>query len=382
MTKWLTPRPHIRIVLSKPLFMKKMAIVLYVICFSLSVAAQSNLPLLDISNDKSRHVVVAKGTKDVYQGHPTTVALPDGKTIFCAWSIGHGGSCGPLARTTNGGRSWELLKTPTDWTTTANCPSLYYLTDKAGKSRLMIFAARPAMSQTWSEDNGKTWTPVRSLGKPSVMAFSSITQLKNGDYLGLYHRGSGDKDSPPLKVWQAISTDGGVTWGESVMVAESEGRSPCEPAVIRSPDGNQLVCVMRENQRKGNSLMMFSKDEGKTWSKPVETPWGLTGDRHLLRYAPDGRLVAVFRDMAPASPTKGHFVLWVGTYQDLVKDLSGQYRVKLVHNFAGTDCGYPGLELLPDGTFIATTYIKYHPGPEKHSIVSTSFRIEDFDKIL
>jgi hypothetical protein len=32
---------------------------------------------------------------------------------------------------------------------------------------------------------------------------------------------------------------------------------------------------MRENTHKGYSLMMFSSDEGATWSEPVDTPWGL-----------------------------------------------------------------------------------------------------------
>lgn len=365
--------------------MGKLIIVLFALCWPITLQAQeyqTNLPVLDISNDKSRHVIIAEGTEEVYQGHPTTAIMPDGKTIFCAWSLDHGGKCGPLAKSTDGGKNWQLQKTPADWSNAINCPSLYNLKDKTGKSRLMLFAAKPDMSQTWSEDGGQSWTPVRSLKKPCVMAFSSIIELKNGDYLGLYHRGAEDKDVSPLKVWQTISKDGGVTWGESVMVGEMEGRSPCEPAVFRSPDGKQLVCVMRENQRKGNSLMMFSKDEGQTWSKAEKTPWGITGDCHVIKYATDGRLVAVFRDMAPGSPTKGHFVLWVGTYRDLVTGLSGQYRVKLMHNYAGTDCGYPGLELLPDGSFVATTYIKYRPGKAKHSVVSTSFRIEDFDKML
>jgi hypothetical protein len=34
---------------------------------------------------------------------------------------------------------------------------------------------------------------------------------------------------------------------------------------------------MRENKRTGTSLMKFSRDEGKTWTKPVDTPWGLPG---------------------------------------------------------------------------------------------------------
>jgi len=43
------------------------------------------------------------------------------------------------------------------------------------------------------------------------------------------------------------------------------------------------------------------------------------------------------------------------------------------------DCGYAGLEVLPDGTFVATTYIKYTPGPEQNSIVSVRFELSELD---
>ena len=61
------------------------------------------------------------------------------------------------------------------------------------------------------------------------------------------------------------------------------------------------------------------------------------------------------------------------------KNRPGEYRIKLLHNFAGTDCGYPGMELLPDGTIIATTYIKYRDDNTKHSVVSTRFNIRETD---
>ena len=125
---------------------------------------------------------------------------------------------------------------------------------------------------------------------------------------------------------------------------------------------------------------MFSKDEGKTWSHPVDTPWGLTGDRHMGVQAKDGRWVITFRDMAQNSPTRGHYLAWVGTYDDIRESKPGQYRIKLLHSYAGSDCGYPGMEILPDGTIIATTYIKYRPGMEKHSVVSVRFKLEDTDR--
>ncbi|MBZ0258848.1 exo-alpha-sialidase, partial [bacterium] len=109
-------------------------------------------------------------------------------------------------------------------------------------------------------------------------------------------------------------------------------------------------------------------------------PWGLTGDRHMGVYTPDGRLVIAFRDRALESETNGHFVAWVGTYDDIRNNRPGQYRIKLLHSNAGADCGYPGMELLPDGTIVATTYIKYRPGNKKHSVVSTRFKMEEIDE--
>jgi hypothetical protein len=82
------------------------------------------------------------------------------------------------------------------------------------------------------------------------------------------------------------------------------------------------------------------------------------------------------------SPFYEHFVVWVGKYEDIVNKKEGQYRVKLLHSYAGWDCGYPDLEILPDGTIIATTYIKYTEGKNKQSIVSVRFKLEDLAQKL
>ena len=356
------------------------------LCFS--QGHEPNLPWADISGQTSRQVVVSAGTADLYNGHPTTVLMDDGKTMICTWSSGHGGPADFIGFSVDAGQTWRVQPAPTEWKGLVNCPSIYKLTDKKGKQRLFVFAqvdvgaAYRDMGYSVSEDGGKTWSGIKVLAKPCIMAFTSIIRLSNGDYLGMYHRGNSDQDRAPLKVWQSVSHDGGLTWDESALVGEVPGKSPCEPCVFRSPDGKTLICVTRENQRQGNSLFMRSNDEGRTWSTMRETPWGLTGDRHMMRYLPDGRLIFVFRDMAPGSPTKGHFVAWVGTYGDVTGGLSGQYKVKLLHNYAGSDCGYPGLEALPDGTIVATTYIKYHPGKEKHSVVSVRFKIEELDALF
>jgi hypothetical protein len=355
----------------------------FFILFNTSKTDADSIRWLDISGEKDRHVMIAEGTPTLYNGHPTTVMLDDNKTILCVWSKGHGGPAAFLAKSEDGGLTWQKLSVPGDWLTTENCPSIYKLTDKQGTQRLMIFAGRPDISHSYSEDYGENWSSVVSLHKPYGMPFTSIQRLKNGNYLALYNsrRRKNDNKSPQC-VWGSISEDGGLTWKESFPLPDRLDKQPCEPCLIRSPDGNELMVLMRDESRTGSSLIMYSQDEGNTWSEIEETMPYLTGDRHVAKYTPDGRLVVAFRDRMADSPFYGHFVVWVGRYEDIVNKGEGRYRVKLLHSYAGWDCGYPGLEILPDGTIIATTYIKYTEGDNKHSIVSVRFKLEDLEKKL
>ncbi len=351
-----------------------------------------SIPLVDISGDERRHVVIAQGTPDIYQGHPTTALMPDGRTIFAVWSVGHGGPAGPMARSDDGGLTWARLdnRLPEGYKAHINCPSIYRIVAPDGKERLWVFSAcaggkglPPFMPRIVSEDSGATWREMEPLGDAfkCVMTFSSVIRLRDNSYLGMYHRrcGQGDKS---LQVMQTTTCDGGLTWSEPVIAADVPGKLACEPFAFRSPDGAELCCLMRENTHKGRSLVMFSRDEGTTWSEPANTAWGLTGDRHMGVYTADGRLVIAFRDKALESPTLGHFVAWIGKYEDIRPGKPGQCRVKLLHSHAGGDCGYPGMELLPDGTIIATTYIKHRPGAEKHSVVCARFKISEIDAML
>ena len=134
------------------------------------------------------------------------------------------------------------------------------------------------------------------------------------------------------------------------------------------------------------SLEMFPDhgpraDEGETWSAPFQATASVSMDRHQHQYAADGRLVIVGRDTAAESPTRGHFVAWVGTYDDLVEGREGQYRVKLLPHHGGGSVEYPALERLPDGTFVATNTVRYRPD-ENYSVVSTRFTLDELDCLV
>lgn len=370
-----------------------------------TIADGTSFPYVDLSGDTSQDVVIAAGSERVYQGHPTTARTADGR-IIAVWCTPHGGQCGPAAETQDGGKTWSRIdaRFPAAYSDHGNCPSIYRLVGPDGKVRLWVWSQtkrratdKPgdvwtcrkdlsrAMPSVVSEDEGRSWKEMPALGAKfaCVMAFSSIVRLKDGSYLGMFHIGPNGEDRPPLRVLQSVTKDGGFTWSDPVEVCAVNGKNPCEPYVFRAPQGDELCCLMRENTHKRRSLMMFSRDEGQTWTKPVDTAWALTGDRHQGVQLPDGRLCIVFRDVALKSPTRGSFVGWVGSYAELKSRERGtSYRVKLLHNYAGLDCGYPGIHLLEDGTLVATTYIKYWNDKRQQSVVSKRFRLPTFPHVI
>lgn len=346
----------------------------------------SFLPVLDLSGDSTRQVVVAQGTAEIYNGQPSTALMPDGKTIYCVWTYGHGGKCGPVKRSDDGGRTWNNQWVPANWSTAMNCPAIYLLPRPDGEQHLIVFAGSGPdgnMQQAILKDNN--WSTMKGNGLgPVGMPFCTIIPIDGGKrLLGMTNRRRPGEmvEKKSCILVQSISDDGGLSWSPLHTVLDTAGLKPCEPEIIRSPSGKQLLCLIRENDKKV-SLYMISNDEGRTWTTAKPLPEGLWGDRHKAKYSKDGRLVVVFRDTGKKSPTKDAYVAWVGTYDDIINDKAGQYRIKLLHSYKTWDCGYSGIELLPDQTFVTTTYIKYRSGENKNSIVSTRFKLSETDKLL
>ncbi len=343
------------------------------------------IPLLDLADQKFRQVVVDR-EKGQYLGHPTTVLLEDGKTILTVYPKGHGQGAILRKRSLDGGRTWsDRLPTPENWATSKETPTIHRVVDPQGTKRLILFSGLYPIRMAVSEDDGHTWTPLKPIGDfGGIVAMSSVDQLRNGDIMALFHddgrflRNEGKRTT--FRVYKTLSHDGGLTWGQPEVIAEQPDADLCEPGLIRSPDGKRIAVLLRENSRKHNSFVIFSDDEGKTWTTPRELPGSLTGDRHVGKYAPDGRLFLSFRDTTLESPTKGDWVGWVGTFDDLENGREGQYRVRLMDNTKGADCAYPGVEVLPDGTFVVTTYGHWTQG-EAPYIVSVRLTLEELDTL-
>lgn len=349
--------------------------------------------LIDLDQDAARQVVVDI-EKGQYLGHPTTCLLEDGKTILCVYPKGHGKGAIVYKKSFDGGLTWsDRQPTPPSWETSLETPTIHRVVRPDGARRLILFSGLHPARLARSEDDGVTWSglaPIGDWGGIVVMGSVEAVGPGRGRYLALFHDDGRflakepKVETPPvMTLLKTLSEDGGLTWSEPEAIYRSSEIHVCEPGLVRSPDGKRLAVLLRENLRRRNAQIIFSEDEGKTWSSPRDLPDSLNGDRHTGKYAPDGRLVVSFRSLSPkgkASPYEGDWAAWVGRFEDLVAGQPGQYLVRLKDNLVGADCAYPGVEVLPDGTFVATTYGHWLPGEEPY-ILSVRFKTAELDAI-
>ena len=344
--------------------------------------------------------VVVDRQRGQYLGHPTTVLLEDGRTMFAVYPIGHGAGAIVMKRSSDAGFTWgPRLDVPDSWETSREVPTIYRVVDRSGTRRLIMFSGLYPIRMAVSDDDGRTWSELEPIGNfGGVVAMADLVATAPGSYLAVFHddgrflrggeetvKGSSAGPRGDFIVYKTMSDDGGLTWSEPVAIVSRSDADLCEPGIVVSPDGSTMAMLLRENSRKHNSFVMLSYDRGQSWSAPRELPAALTGDRHQACYTVDGRLVVSFRDMARGSATYGDWVAWVGRWDDLVAGTDGEYRVRVMDNLPNangsvSDCAYPALEVLPEGAVVATTYGHWIAG-ETPFILSVRFTPWELDEI-
>ncbi|MFA5689229.1 MAG: sialate O-acetylesterase [Kiritimatiellales bacterium] len=361
------------------------------------------VPAIDLDSDVHRIVIVDK-EKDQYLGQVSTTRLKDSEIIFAAYPKGHGAGPIVLKRSDDGGFTWSgRLKTPASFESSRETPTIHSVIDADGVERLILWSGLYPARMAHSEDKGETWSELAAAGDwGGIVVMGFVEPLKTkGCYIAMFHdngklfTGKGEAIKG-RRLYQTFSRDGGLTWSMPELVLTSTDTALCEPYALRSPDGNQLAVLLRDSSRTKSSHVIFSDDEGITWSKPRELPLSLTGDRHTGRYTSDGRLFISFRANSPVSARPSRifekdWVGWVGTYEDIVEGREGQYIVRLKKNFRNThgwdsrypgyDCGYPGVETLQDNTVICTSYGHWVRG-EAPYIISMRFSLTELDELV
>lgn len=370
-----------------------------------------DIPFVDLSKDIERQVLVDK-EENVYLGHPSTVLMDDEETMYAVYPKGHGVGPVVLKKSEDAGLTWsDRLETPVSWNESEETPIIYKIKKPDGTTRIQMISGVPRSAEggfrtAYSDDEGVTWSEFEHqfpTGKyAAIVAHASLTQLKgeNGEldnkWMGIFH----DFSYNNWKTYLSFDENGEEVWTEPVRLLEEhnsieKAAQLCEIEVLRSPDGNQLALIARSQAKRHNSMIAFSNDEGETWTEPVELQGALMGERHQATYDPiSGRLLITFREII-RNPNEtgnnndwvaGDWVAWVGTYDDLVHNREGQYRIRLMEDFTPSvksgDCGYAGNEVLNDGTYVLTSYGYWEEDYNKPYIKSLRLTLDEIDEIV
>lgn len=350
--------------------------------------------------DTSRFFTVCSSSR--FEAHPSSVMLPDDRTVLAFWDIQQGGPCGPAAISTDAGRTWTRIDDRLPKEFAAEChdePKAWRFVDpKSGKSRIRVFASygtagefdwrgpndRPlaeAMPSIMSEDDGATWKFLPPLGPDfaCAVAFSGMARLSDGTYLGVFSRGKYPNGiGGDCRVMGSLSRDGGLTWEKPFAITDMPDRRFLLPTVFRSPDGGELCCLVSEwRNRQLTVWACVSQDEGKTWSEPVQACGSIAGEEHSVGVLDGGRVVVAFR--------RGSAVLgWVGPYKSLFRRGAGDgFDAKLVHCYGdGATVGTPNLHLRKDGEILVIAHSQFNLHRPMPAIVAMRFTADEIERVV
>lgn len=368
------------------------------------------IPFIDLDGRSNLQVVVDREV-GTYLGHPTTVLLKDQKTMWTVYPKGHGSGEVILKKSEDAGKTWgERLDTPQTWKESKETPILYQIQKPTGEDRVLLVSGIPSGTGgfriAYSDDEGESWSEFKTyyddMNIMGVVAFASLIRLKKKDgswdnrWMGLYH----DLDYRNYKVILSFDDEGNmvVSKPEAYILQRDieEHAGLCEPCAFRSPDGKQLAVLYRGNTKVTSSMIIFSDDEGETWTNPKQVEGAIRGERHQAKYdVISGKLVITFRAYGISeNPDDRDWVAWVGTYEDLLNQGEGICRIRLKKNIGTVswngndgDCGYAGIEQITErmneeyGTFILTSYGHWDKDEINHEpyIISVRFKLEDIE---
>ena len=162
-------------------------------------------------------------------------------------------------RTSDGGETWTRIGPVGDEDGfDAIQPSI--LLHEGGRLQVLARSKSGSLVQSWSEDDGKTWSPVTETALPNPNSGTDAVTLADGRHLLVYNHTTVPEDEwggprSPLNV--AVSKDG-ETW-QAALVLEDEPGEYSYPAVIQTSDG--LVHVTYTWKREKIKHVVLNPDQ-------------------------------------------------------------------------------------------------------------------------
>jgi predicted neuraminidase len=164
------------------------------------------------------------------------VLLSDG-TLLCPSSTEKGGWYIQMERTDISCKTWEKsAPVRSDRKFAAIQPSVLFHND--GKLQLLCRTREGIIAESWSSDNGRTWSGLAATNLPNPNSGTDAVTLADGRQLLVYNpttTGENGRGGPRTPLSVTVSADG-KEWKE-ILKLETEPGEYSYPAVIQSSDG-------------------------------------------------------------------------------------------------------------------------------------------------
>ena len=179
------------------------------------------------------------------------VLLSDG-TLLCPSSTESGGWKVHFEATKDGGKTWHFIG-PVDGGNGYNAIQPSILMYKEGRLEVLCRSRERAIMESWSGDQGKTWSALQPSSLPNNNSGTDAVTLKDGRQLLVYNHvrpadslKNGKGARTPLNV--AVSKDG-KTWYAALILEDSPIGQYSYPSVIQSADGMVHIVYTWRRQR-------------------------------------------------------------------------------------------------------------------------------------
>ena len=165
------------------------------------------------------------------------VLLDDG-TLICPSSSEHDGWRVHFELTKDFGKTWEKVGPINDGKEIkAIQPSI--LVHKDGRLQILCRSRNRALLQSWSSDNGRTWSELSKSNLPNNNSGTDAVTLKDGRQLLVYNHvlPPGDLVKGPRTPLNVSISDDGINWKACLILENSPISQYSYPSVIQGKDG-------------------------------------------------------------------------------------------------------------------------------------------------